>query len=260
MLLRPQRSRRCGEKNFVGLVKPHLEHPSEESTIVLLARAAITMSFRKRNVVISQKGDSPVAAHKETILGTRPSPVTGHTTTSTGTESLDKLLGLGAGLALGTSLMIEEEGTTEFARSLLSCYAAEGVLQGHVVFVVGPPGSMTLPGLVEDGGSKSKEKTSVESERMKIAWRYERLGAFEDRERGGSNLHVACPMNEIHLSCAFITCLVLTALIQVFLINKFHLRMLKLPANKKAIMCLFATNLISPNGSLYRLRCSRQSI
>jgi elongator complex protein 4 len=146
------------------------------------------MSFCKRNVVISQKVDSPVASPKQAIPGVRPSPVTGHATTSAGTESLDKLLGLGAGLALGTSLMIEEEGTTEFSRSLLSCYAAEGVLQGHTVFVVGPEGSLTLPGLVEGDGKKSVEKTSVESERMKIAWRYERLGAFEDRERGGSTV------------------------------------------------------------------------
>jgi hypothetical protein len=114
--------------------------------------------------------------------------VTGHATTSTGTESLDKLLSLGAGLALGTSLMIEEEGTTEFARSLLSCYAAEGVLQGHSVFVVGPEGSLTLPGPVEADGKKNLEKPSLDSERMKIAWRYERLGAFEERERGGSAL------------------------------------------------------------------------
>jgi elongator complex protein 4 len=114
--------------------------------------------------------------------------VTGHATTSTGTESLDKLLGLGAGLALGTSVLVEEEGTTEFSRAILSCYGAEGVLQGHRVFAVGPEGSLTLPGLVEAASKKRIEKPSLESDRMKIAWRYERLGAFEDRERGGSNL------------------------------------------------------------------------
>ena len=148
-------------------------------------------SFRKRNVVISKKGEPPVSApQKQVTPGVRPSPVTGHATTSTGTESLDKLLGLGAGLALSSSLMIEEEGTTEFARSLLSCYAAEGVLQGHSVFVVGPEGSLTLPGLAETDGKK-KGSASVESEKMKIAWRYERLGAFEERERGGSILYLA---------------------------------------------------------------------
>lgn len=161
-------------------------------------------SFRKRNVVISKKGEdlpsSPVR-HVATIPGVRPSPVTGHATTSTGTESLDKLLGLGAGLALGTSLMIEEEGTTEFARSLLSCYAAEGVLQGHAVFVVGPEGSLSLPGLAEER-EKSKRGANLESEKMKIAWRYERLGNFGDRERGG---FCSCLFNAISFlrSCTF---------------------------------------------------------
>lgn len=107
--------------------------------------------------------------------------MTGHTTTSTGTESLDKLLGLGAGLALGSSLFIEEEGTTEFARSLISCYAAEGILQGHAVFIIGPEGSLALPGLATSESRKG-ERMSAESDKMKIAWRYERLGAFEERQ------------------------------------------------------------------------------
>jgi elongator complex protein 4 len=160
-------------------------------------------SFRKRNVVISKKGDDPALAPAKQIAatpGVRPSPVTGHATTSTGTESLDKLLGLGAGLALGTSLMIEEEGTTEFARSLLSCYAAEGVLQDHTVFVVGPEGSLTLPGIAEER-EKGRKNASVEGEKMKIAWRYERLGNFGDRERGGFCLY---PFNAIsRYICAF---------------------------------------------------------
>lgn len=154
-------------------------------------------SFRKRNVFISKKGEVPASApQKQSTPGTRPSPVTGHTTTSTGTESLDRILGLGAGLALGSSLIIEEEGTTEFARSLLSCYAAEGVLQGHAVFVVGPEASLTLPGLWEEKESK-RGKPSVESEKMKIAWRYERLGAFEERERGGFSPEYCC----VYLQC-----------------------------------------------------------
>ena len=129
-------------------------------------------SFRKRNVIISKKGEppaSPPQSKPAPTPGLKPSPVTGHATTSTGTESLDRLLGLGAGLALGTSLMIEEEGTTEFARSLLACYAAEGVVQGHAVFVVGPEGSLSLPGLAEEKDKKGK--ASLESEKMKIASR-----------------------------------------------------------------------------------------
>ena len=90
--------------------------------------------------------------------------------------------------------MIEEEGTTEFARSLLACYAAEGVVQGHAVFVVGPEGSLSLPGLAEEKDKKGK--ASLESEKMKIAWRYERLGEFGERERGGFILrNMLCQFN-----------------------------------------------------------------
>lgn len=86
------------------------------------------------------------------------------------------------GLALGSSLVIEEEGTTDFSSSLLRCFAAEGVLQGHAVFVVAPEGSMILPGEVEEKGPHGKSREA--EEKMKIAWRYERLGAFEGRDRG----------------------------------------------------------------------------
>lgn len=41
---------------------------------------------------------------------------------------------------------------------------------------------MILPGKVEEKGSRGKSKEA--EEKMKIAWRYERMGAFEGRERG----------------------------------------------------------------------------
>jgi elongator complex protein 4 len=145
------------------------------------------MSFRKRNIGISQAGSTELPISKpnpQSIPGTKPSPLTGTPTTSTGTTSLDKLLGLGAGLALGTSLLIEEDGTTDFSSALLRCYAAEGVLQGHAVFVIAPEGSMILPGLVDGDGKRLEER---EGERMKIAWRYERLGVSGEERRGACN-------------------------------------------------------------------------
>jgi elongator complex protein 4 len=147
------------------------------------------MSFRKRNVVLSQAGSDIPASTKtlsQSLPGVKPSPVTGSQTTSTGTASLDKLLGLGAGLALGSSVLIEEEGTTDFASSLLKCFAAEGMVQGHSVFVVSPEGSFVLPEVVEDSSSKSKDPggNGGDKERMKIAWRYERLGDFTARTGG----------------------------------------------------------------------------
>lgn len=101
----------------------------------------VTMSFRKRAVVIGQSGSnstpfSSTAANKTLPAGLRPSPLDGRLTTSTGTHSLDSLLAGHAGLALGTSLLIEEHGTTDFAGYLARYFAAEGVVQGHQVHVL----------------------------------------------------------------------------------------------------------------------------
>ena len=150
-----------------------------------------SMSFRKRNVPLLGSGATISSSHDDKFsqAGVRISPLTSHPTISTGTSSLDKLLGLGAGLALGTSLLIEEEGTTDFASALLRCFAAEGILQNQKVFVVVPDGwAKQLPGVVEERGSTS----AGESERMKIAWRYENVGAHGEERRppGGWRLIV----------------------------------------------------------------------
>ena len=113
--------------------------------------------------------------------GTRPSPVDGRLTTSTGTPTLDALLAGHAGLALGHGILLEENGTTDYAGSLLKYYAAEGIVQGHVLHVVAVREGWTreLPGLV--GGTDNKAEsssTSRDPDRMKIAWRYENLGRF----------------------------------------------------------------------------------
>ncbi len=163
--------------------------------------ASIDMSFRKRNIGLSSGSSrtpasssdcgiaageipSPSTSAKASapIPGVRPSPLDGRPATSTGTPTLDNLLAGHAGLALGTSLLIEESGTTDFAGALLRYYAAEGVVQGHIVHVVGvgEQWGRELPGLVgaveAEGESDSTGKEK--KERMKIAWRYERLGQF----------------------------------------------------------------------------------
>lgn len=151
------------------------------------------MSFRKRNVGLSRTGDVPIASSQEVtppivVPGVRPSPVDGRSTTSTGTLSLDGILAGHAGLALGSSLLLEESGTTDYAGTLLRYYAAEGIVQGHSVHVVGAgqQWGRDLPGVIgtaEDGGrSREKEK---ERDKMKIAWRYERLGEFGAAPGGG---------------------------------------------------------------------------
>lgn len=139
------------------------------------------MSFRKRNAVISSSSSAQVAHTKtETapIPGVRPSPLDGRPTTSSGTTSLDNLLAGHAGIPLGTSLLIGEHGTTDFAGMLLRYYAAEGLVQGHQVHVLGlhEGWRADLPGISTDSASSNRPEASS-AEKMKIAWRYESLGS-----------------------------------------------------------------------------------
>jgi elongator complex protein 4 len=148
------------------------------------------MAFRKRNIALSRgpTGDDAsnapsapsVAPPAPTPPGVRPSPIDGRPTTSTGTPSLDGILAGHAGLALGNSILIEESGTTDYAGALLRFYAAEGVVQGHKVHVVGmgEVWGRELPGISEDKHDRRKEGKE-RAEKMKIAWRYEGLGQFE---------------------------------------------------------------------------------
>jgi elongator complex protein 4 len=145
------------------------------------------MSFRKRNIGLSS-GSSPISranppAQDPTVTlppGVRPSPDDGRPTTSTGTPSLDSLLAGHAGLPLGKILLIEENETTDFAGTLLRYYAAEGVVQDHKVHVigVGEQWGRNLPGLIGPADSALEKPDRKAKEKMKIAWRYERLGGF----------------------------------------------------------------------------------
>jgi elongator complex protein 4 len=157
------------------------------------------MSFRKRNVVVGQRGDFGVDGKTQeqvSVRGVRPSPIDGRLTTSTGTRSLDSLLAGHAGLVLGTSFLIEESGTTDFGGTLLRYYASEGVAQGHLIHVLGisEAWGRELPGLSSEGSSARSEQRHSSDEKMKIAWRYERLGEFGSGARG------EYPMMHLHLS------------------------------------------------------------
>ncbi|KUL91090.1 hypothetical protein ZTR_00719 [Talaromyces verruculosus] len=149
------------------------------------------MSFRKRNVGISTGANgaasptSPASQSasvqaNESLHGVRPSPDDGRPTTSTGARSLDNLLAGHAGLPLGKIILIEENGTTDFGGALLRYYAAEGVVQEHKVHVVGlgEQWGRTLPGLIGSADSLDEKVDRRKEEKMKIAWRYERLGEF----------------------------------------------------------------------------------
>ena len=140
------------------------------------------MSFRKRNTVLSVASSSSQASsrsEKQAVPGLRPSPLDGRPTTSSGTASLDSLLAGHAGFPLGTSLLVEEQGTTDFSGVLLKYYAAEGLVQGHHVHVLGFGDSWKqgLPAVsaISSSGDRIISSTPIE-DKMKIAWRYETLG------------------------------------------------------------------------------------
>lgn len=144
------------------------------------------MSFRKRNVVIRAPEASLTSQSdsKDPLLGTRPSPLDGRMTTSTGTASLDQLLAGHGGLPLGQSLLIEESGTTDFGGVMIRYFAAEGLVQGHQVHVlgVGDYWRRELPGLVETKEQTPQVSDSASTAKMKIAWRYERLGIDSNKK------------------------------------------------------------------------------
>lgn len=154
--------------------------------LILIIQYKPVMSFRKRNVGLagpsaSLSQPSMVASSPPSPIqspGIRPSPLDGRPTLSTGTQSLDDILAGHAGLALGNSLLIEEKGTTDFAGALLRFYAAEGIVQGHQVHVVGfgEQWGRELPGLTGAIDGQKEPNVAVDKDKMKIAWRYERLG------------------------------------------------------------------------------------
>ncbi|KAL2200626.1 Elongator complex protein 4 [Corynascus similis CBS 632.67] len=143
------------------------------------------MSFVKRNTVLSTRpgraqAQVPPAVEKRQLApGVRPSPLDGRPTTSTGTSSLDQLVAGHGGLPLGTCLLVEEQGTTDFSGILLRYYAAQGLVQGHQVHLVGYPLEWRhqLPGVAApDSKGKAAQPAPAPEEKMKIAWRYEALG------------------------------------------------------------------------------------
>ncbi|KAG5953043.1 hypothetical protein E4U53_007085 [Claviceps sorghi] len=136
------------------------------------------MSFRKRGLLINgSKVPSAPRPDQEALQGTRPSPLDGRPTTSTGTASLDQLLAGHAGMPMGSSLLIEESGTTDFGGVLLRYFAGEGLVQGHDVHVVGFGDNWRreIPGLKE-AKDKANVQTQQDLQKMKIAWRYDSLG------------------------------------------------------------------------------------
>ncbi|KAM8939994.1 elongator complex protein 4 isoform 2-T2 [Pelodytes ibericus] len=121
------------------------------------------------------------------IRGTRPSVHNGQLLLSSGVPSLDHILG--GGLAVGTLLLIEEDMYSTYSNLLLKYFLAEGVVNGHEVYVASASEDPThilkdLPAPLTDEIPKlSASKTEKQApgtaednpESMKIAWRYQNM-------------------------------------------------------------------------------------
>lgn len=173
-----------------SLAEPHSLAPSDfDVNAIHPDLPSSPMSFRKRNIALgsARTGEAPAPAPAKTQLpGVRPSPLDGRPVTSIA-STLDGLLAGHGGLALGCSLLIEENGTTDYAGVLLKFFAAEGLSQGHHVHVIGMPEQWgrELPGVAGETGKK--ERPSETADKMKIAWRYQSLGQHSGTpvSRGG---------------------------------------------------------------------------
>lgn len=153
----------------------------------------------------SNRTASPQAKEKEDIASimtnpsVRPSLITSQPTVSTGGSDLDKIL-LHQGIPLGSSLVIEESGSTDFASVVLRSFSSQGVIHNRIdkdqlyshVIVVGLSSQWAgeLPGLYKGSSKEQKKAKILENESkvsvsnlatnggarnekdMKIAWRY----------------------------------------------------------------------------------------
>ncbi|KAG8438253.1 hypothetical protein GDO86_008810, partial [Hymenochirus boettgeri] len=131
------------------------------------------------------------------IQGTRPSVHNGQLLVSTGVPSLDHILG--GGLAVGTVLLLEEDRYDTYSRLLLKYFLAEGVVNGHEVFVASAsedPDNILqdLPAPITDDILKPNVHKTMEAsgstedsqEMMKIAWRYQNLPKVEAQPMSSS--------------------------------------------------------------------------
>ncbi len=132
------------------------------------------MSFRKRLPTQNAETNANANVNANT-RGVRASPANGLPVTSTGCASVDSILSNHGGLPLGSGLLVEENGTTDFASVLLRYFAVEGLMQEHDVWHGGGMGESWFRELPAVTDAVEKETDSRLSERMKIAWRYASL-------------------------------------------------------------------------------------
>lgn len=174
-------------KNAATLQRESLQRPVRHPLLELPVRTAdedARLAPEKKRLRAAMRMEaqrvcqSNSASRTQTLgPGARPSALDGRPITSTGTASVDQLLAGYGGLVLGHSLLVEEQGTTDFSSVMVRAYAAEGLVQGHHVHVlgVGPGWRTELPGLASATSSSRSRKAEEAADKMKIAWRYEAL-------------------------------------------------------------------------------------
>lgn len=143
--------------------------------------------------------------------GIKPSPASSHQTTSTGSYHLDKVLGH-SGLPLGNSLLVEEQGTTDFSSILCKLFSSQGIVYNRtgnssatsgnthlIVLSLNQNFSKELPGVYKGSRKDIKRSKIAEEESkltvqnltgkteaarnkdLKIAWRYGLSNEPKDR-------------------------------------------------------------------------------
>ncbi|CDR40568.1 CYFA0S05e01948g1_1 [Cyberlindnera fabianii] len=109
--------------------------------------------------------------------GIRPSTINSQSTVSTGCADLDKILGH-SGLPLGSFMLLEESGTTDFGSVLVKAFASQGVVHNrldpkssntHVIVITSnSQWGKELPGLYK-GSSRDIKKQKVRENENKVS-------------------------------------------------------------------------------------------
>lgn len=170
------------------------------------------MSFRKRGEIVGQSARAPtrlgnmgaarqagphIPLAKPKNPTVRPSTITSQPSISTGISDLDKIL-LHLGIPVGSLLLVEESGTTDFSSVVVRTFASQGIVHSrldkdtahsHVIALGVPPQwALDLPGVYK-GSTKDQKRAQVTANEtkvsvsnlsesttrrndLKIAWRY----------------------------------------------------------------------------------------
>lgn len=118
-------------------------------------------SFRKKKANVSHIPGTKISFHNAQLLA------------STGVPSLDVFLG--GGLAVGTAILIEEDSFHIYSNLLLKYFIAEGVTNGHSLFLASGdvPPEKILQELPAPASSDKKNFSPSSEDELKIAWRYQ---------------------------------------------------------------------------------------